>query len=80
MFVTEWWKTAKDILKGKAKGSKLIILGVFMVSIGVGLDIYFRIGVGSVFYVLGVVAFMRGVSLYEDEARSELKKREKEKS
>jgi len=39
--VSSWWKTAKDILKGKAKGSKLIILGVFMVGVGATLAIAF---------------------------------------
>ena len=38
--MSEWWKTSKKILSGKAKGSKLMVLGVFLVSIGVVLTIY----------------------------------------
>jgi hypothetical protein len=80
--MSSWWKTAKDILKGKAKGSKLIILGVFMVSIGAALVIVYPTSgwtAGIWFFILGQFAFMRGVWLYEEEARAELrKKKEKE--
>ena len=76
--MSSYWKTAKDILKGKAKGSKLILLGVFMVGIGVTLQIALDNFTASVFWILGIVAFMRGIGLYEDETRAELeKKREK---
>jgi len=73
----EWWKTAKDILKGKAKGSKLIILGVFLTSVGVAIEIAFQSNAGLVFWMLGIIAFMRGVYLYEEEARDELEKKRK---
>ena len=60
--MSSWWKTAKDILKGKAKGSKLIILGVFMVGVGATFAIAFpqSSSVASVFWMLGIFAFMRG--------------------
>jgi len=77
--MSSWWKTAKDILKGKAKGSKLIVLGVFMVSVGAALIIVYPTGglaAGICFLILGQFAFMRGVYLYEDEARAELRKKE----
>lgn len=77
--MSEWWKTAKDILKGKAKGSKLIILGVFLAGVGVTIEIAFQSDAGVVFWMLGIIAFMRGVYLYEEEVRDELaKKRRKD--
>lgn len=72
-----FWEKAKDILRGKAKGSKLIVLGVFMVSVGVALDISFQTSVAFVFWFLGIIAFMRGVFLYEEEARAEIEKKRK---
>jgi len=75
------WDKAKEIIKGKPKGSKLIVLGVFLVSIGVTLIIYYPASWASTFVILGIIAFIRGLVIYEDEARIELeKKREKEKS
>lgn len=77
--MSEWWKTAKDILSGKAKGSKLIVLGVFMVSVGAVLTIFYPASYGSAFVMLGIFAFIMGVSLYMKEAEYELeKKREKD--
>ena len=52
-----------------------------MVSIGVTLEITWESGTGIVFWMLGIVAFLRGIGLYEVEAREELeKKREKERT
>ena len=77
--MSEWWKTAKDILKGKAKGSKLIILGVFLVSIGAVIEITFGSSASGAFYVLGAMAFTAGIAVYRQEAEYELeKKREKD--
>lgn len=79
--MAEWWKTARDILRGKARGSKLIILGVFMVSIGAALVIAFSTGgltAAMFFFILGQFAFMRGVWLYESEAKAELEKKRKD--
>ena len=76
--MTSIWDKAREILRGKAKGSKLIILGVFLVSVGVALTIYYPESWSATFVVLGIFAFLRGLSIYEDEARTELeKKREK---
>jgi uncharacterized membrane protein len=73
------WDTAKRILSGKPRGSKLIVLGVFMVTFGAALSFYnpgnFAIGA---FVVLGIFAFMRGVSLYETEAQSGKQRKAKE--
>jgi len=55
----------------------LIVLGVFMVSVGVSLEITFRTLVAVVFWMLGMIAFMRGVLLYEDEAKAELEQKMK---
>jgi hypothetical protein len=75
------WDKAKEIIKGKPRGSKLIVLGVFLVSIGITLTIYCPASWASAFVILGVISFIRGLVIYEDEARIELeKKREKEKS
>jgi uncharacterized membrane protein len=75
------WDKAKEIIKGKPRGSKLIVLGVFLVSIGITLTIYYPASWASAFVILGVISFIRGLVIYEDEARIELeKKREKEKS
>jgi hypothetical protein len=79
--MSSWWKTAKDILKGKAKGSKLIVLGVFMVSVGAVLVIVYPSNGWSAaiwFFILGQLAFMRGVWLYEEEAKAELRRKKKE--
>lgn len=75
--MSEWWKTAKDILKGKAKGSKLMVLGIFLVSIGVVVTIYYPASWGSAFVMLGIFAFMRGLYVYEKEAEYELEKKRK---
>jgi len=72
-----FWETAK-ILSGKPKGSKLIVLGVFMVSIGVALTIWYPASWGSAFVILGVFAFVRGLSLYEREVETEIKKKKSE--
>ena len=77
--MSEWWKTVKKILSGKPKGSKLMVLGVFLVSIGTTLEITFGQLVGTIFFiVMGMWAFMWGWSLYRDEAEYELEKRRKE--
>jgi hypothetical protein len=70
------WKTAKNILKGKAKGAKLMILGVFLVSIGVSGTLVNRENWGtfSVFTMLGTISFVRGLDLYSVEAKRELEK------
>ena len=71
-----WWKTAKEILKGKAKGSKLVILGVFLV--GVGTTIHISTGeayYGAPLVMLGAFAFASGLILYNEEARYELEKK-----
>jgi len=77
--MSEWWKTAKNILKGKAKGSKLMVLGIFLVSAGVAVTVLYPTSWGSAFIILGIFAFMRGLAIYEREAEYELeKKREKD--
>jgi uncharacterized membrane protein len=73
--MSEWWKTAKKILSGKAKGSKLMVLGVFLVTIGVVLTIYYPLSWGSAFVILGILAFVRGLVIYEKEATDELERR-----
>ena len=65
------------ILKGKAKGSKLLVLGTLMVSSGVTFMVFYPASWGSVFVVLGIIAFMRGLELYERETKYELEKKEK---
>ena len=55
----------------------MIGLGVFMVSVGVSLEISFHTLVAVVFWMLGMIAFMRGVLLYEDEAKAELEQKMK---
>ena len=76
--MSEWWKTAKKILSGKPKGSKLIVLGVFLVGLGVVLPAI-EIKEGLAFVALGSLAFGIGLSVYHEEAEYELeKKREKD--
>jgi hypothetical protein len=76
--MSEWWKTAKDIIKGKPKGSKLIVLGVFLVSIGAVLASLGPV-VWLIFTMFGSMAFGAGVAVYREEAEYELeKKREKD--
>jgi hypothetical protein len=78
--MSDWWKTAKDILKGKPKGSKLIILGVFLVGIGVTI----HIATGNYAYaspleILGMFSFGVGLGMYKTEAEYEMeRKRQKE--
>ena len=71
--MSSWWETAKKILSGKAKGSKLIVLGVFLVSIGVALDIAYHEASGTVFIVFGALAFGAGIAVYREEAELELR-------
>ena len=74
--MSEWWKTAKKILSGKPKGSKLIVLGVFLVGLGTVLEITFGQLTGALFFiVMGMWAFTWGWSLYREEAKYELEKR-----
>ena len=74
--MSEWWKTAKKILSGKPKGSKMIVLGVFLVGLGTVLEITFGQLMGTIFFiVMGMWAFMWGWSLYREEAEYELKKK-----
>jgi len=74
--MSEWWKTAKKILSGKPKGSKLIVLGVFLVGLGTVLEITFGQLTGALFFiVMGMWAFAWGWSLYREEAKYELEKR-----
>ena len=76
--MSEWWKTAKEILSGKPRGSKLIVLGVFLVGLGVVLPAS-GFEEGLVFVAIGSLAFGVGVSVYREEAEYELeKKREKD--
>ena len=76
--MSSYWKTARDILKGKAKGSKLIVLGVFMVSIGAVIQLTTNSPASGPFYFLGAMAFGAGIAVYRGEAEYELdKKREK---
>jgi drug/metabolite transporter (DMT)-like permease len=74
--LSSWWQTARKILSGKPRGSKLIVLGVFLASIGVVLTLMCpqNYGAPSVFLMLGIIAFMRGISLYEAEVEAELEK------
>ena len=78
--MSEWWKTVKKILSGKPKGSKLMVLGVFLVGVGTSLEITFGHLTGATFFIImGAWAFMWGWSLYREEAEYELeKKREKD--
>jgi len=73
--MSSWWQTTKKILSGKAKGSKLIILGVFLVGTGVVLEVSLHTTGSLIFVVLGVMAFTRGLSIYTKEARAELEKK-----
>lgn len=63
-FMPGWWKEAKDVLRGKAKGSKLIVLGISMVGLGVALTVFYQASWASVFVLLGILAFWRGLLLY----------------
>jgi hypothetical protein len=82
--LSSYWETARRILSGKPRGSKLIVLGVFLTGVGVGLAIALSsyqpsgsaVGATSVFWFLGIVAFMRGVALYEKETEIELQKKQ----
>jgi len=74
--MSSWWKTAKDILKGKARGSKLIILAIFLAGIALTTHLYTGdYTYASSFYILSIIAFVRGINLYEEEAHQELKKK-----
>lgn len=75
--MSSWWKTAKDILRGKAKGSKLMVLGIFLVTIGIVVTVYYPTSWGSAFVILGIFAFMRGLHVYEREAEYELERKRK---
>jgi len=75
-----WWKVARDILKGKAKGSKMMVLGIFLVGVNVAIHISTKdLTYGVIFQILGIYAFIRGLLLYEKEAEHELDKRRKKK-
>jgi len=80
--LSSYWKTARRILSGKPRGSKLIVLGVFLTGVGVGLTIVLStyspsaVSAPIVFWFLGIVAFMRGVALYERETEIELQKKQ----
>lgn len=78
--MSEWWKTAKGILRGKAKGSKLIVLGVFLITIGVAIHISTgNYSYAMVFEMFGSLAFGAGIGIYSLEAKYEIeKKREKD--
>lgn len=76
--MSSWWQTARDILKGKPKGSKLIILGIFLA--GVGVTIHIATGnqsYGSIFEVLGAFSFGVGLGMYKTEAEYEMEKKKK---
>ena len=78
--MSSWWKTARKILSGKPKGSKLMVLGIFLVGIGTTLEIMFETLVGAMFFiVMGLWAFQWGWSLYREEAKLELEKKRKAK-
>ncbi len=69
------WETAKEILSGKPKGGKLIVLGVFLVSVGVGLSFYSQSNFALPFVLLGALAFGSGLALYQREADRKLRKK-----
>ena len=75
--MSSWWKTAKNILSGKARGSKLIILGVFLMSTGAIIEIYVEKSVSAslIFLLVGMWTVQRGWFVYEEEARRELEKK-----
>ena len=65
------WDTAKKILSGKPRGSKLIVLGVFLITIGGTISFYNPANFAvSAFVFMGIFAFLRGVFLYESEVQS----------
>jgi hypothetical protein len=74
--MSEWWETTKKILSGKAKGAKLIVLGVFLLGLGVVLPAA-GIESGLVFVAAGTAAFITGIHAYQREADYELEKRRK---
>ena len=74
--MSEWWETTKKILSGKPRGSKLMVLGVFLVSLGVVLPAFGLEG-GVVFIGIGSLAFGVGLGIYRDEAQYELEKKRK---
>lgn len=70
------WKTAGHILKGKAKGSKLIVLGIFLVITAVAIHISTgNAQYGAPLLILGAFAFANGLVLYNEEARYELERK-----
>ena len=71
--VTFLWHVATRILKGKAKGWKLLVFSVFLLSVGTLLEIIYRLSVGAaVFLVLGINAFAVGIEMYKKEVESSL--------
>lgn len=54
-----------------------MVLGVFLVTIGVVLTIYYPLSWRSAFVILGILAFVRGLVIYEKEAMDELERRKK---
>lgn len=64
------WRDVRKILKGKNKGSNLIILGIFLITLGASYQILEPIGtsslsvVGSLLILLGLMAFFIGFLIY----------------
>lgn len=75
--MSSWWNTAKHILSGKPKGSKLIVLGVFLLSVGTTIEITIKpIPSGaSYFLMIGLMLVMWGYFMYREEAQLEMKKK-----
>lgn len=75
--MSSWWGTAKKILSGKPRGSKLIILGVFLMSIGAIIEVSFEktLSATMIFLLVGMLTVQRGWFLYEEEVKRELEKK-----
>lgn len=64
------WKIVKSILKGKDKGSNLIVLGIFLITLGASYNVVEPITlcslhiVGNLLTLLGTMAFFIGFLNY----------------
>ena len=62
------WKTAEALLKGTPKSGKLIVLGVFLLSIGAVVEILVCLTVGALaFIITGSCFLVGGLLKYVDE-------------
>jgi len=70
-----WWKSAQSILKGKANGAKLLVIGIFLVGVATAIHLSTQsLTYCVVPYSLGICAFIVGLSVYTQDAKCDRRK------